>query len=319
MKWRPVRWLAGLDENTKEAVCIASWVLLALIAYMAMSSGALVISCSAAAALLTVALGYWDQPSVSNKRVAITLTVAVTLFGSYAAIQSAKESAQQALEAAALAKEIHQISERTSKNLDSAGRRFDDVATKFGLQISDLQTVTGDIKGSAAESLNNLTGGDSFAYVIPDVGLPGELVRLILRNQGRYPLQGVSVDIRELEVQGRSFRTAPITLAAGGVLPLKETLDAPPRTGVSMWQLIVYSQARPIHQSVALRCDADGWPEFRINVVRADFPKAPPKSVGDGGFGSTVKTKDSLVWTDWSESLMRKTRRLSEEAQKKRQ
>jgi hypothetical protein len=277
---------------------------------------------SAVVQLLLMGLGAYVSIETDwakrNRTLVLLMFATLGISGTIATIiASARQAREQATANSKLANSLDKLNEGSLKIAEQT--REISALNHDNLQLQkQLLDSNSEIRRLASVMVGATTGGDSFAYVIPSVGLPSDPVRLILRNQGRYPLQGVSVDIRELSLDGMSrepLHTAPITLAAGAVWPMTETLRAP-ETGTTLWQLVIYSQARPIHETIALRRDADGWPEFRINAVRAAFPKVAPSSV-DSFSGSTRKQKNSLIWTDWSESLMRKTRRLAEENAKK--
>jgi hypothetical protein len=81
--------------------------------------------------------------------------------------------------------------------------------------------------------------------------------------------------------------------------------------GVAVWAFDISSNAGLVSQILWLRTDQDGWWEYRTKIERLDLTdKALLK-------GISPKRHVLVSTTDWSESLMRRTRRTADENEKK--
>jgi cell division protein FtsB len=105
-----------------------------------------------------------------------------------------------------------------------AAHNFAATTQTLATSISDLDallTTTQQVANLAQTNLLNLTGGNSFAYVIPGTALipgvvPANAFSVTLVNQGKYPLTGLSVAIAHVldeSFNGSSLRRTDLGLS----------------------------------------------------------------------------------------------------------
>ncbi len=99
--------------------------------------------------------------------------------------------------------------------------------------------------GVTEESLKNITGSDSVPYIVPEPQV-GSVVPLVIRNQGRHILSGVTVEIRKAD--DFSFVEPQIdigTLYPGGMgKPLTVALSpAPDASGTAGYEMRISTQS----------------------------------------------------------------------------
>ena len=100
-------------------------------------------------------------------------------------------------------REAAQSQDTVKKNLEEIGR-VQELNTKLQQQLIDSSAT---IAGLAKESIEEITGGDSFCYVeVRYVG--GDLLQAFLLGKGRNPVSGISIRISDLDIAEEAFKLA---------------------------------------------------------------------------------------------------------------
>ena len=146
--------------------------------------------------------------------------------------------------------------------------------------------------GLAKDSLNNLTGGGSVAYVAPQVPANGR-IPLGIVNAGRYPLTGVTVVVEDITTF--PFKISPTTVVGTLSSHIVRELDLsvapvpgdnPP--GVASFWIFIYAQNGTTRQLLQFRKGKKMLWDYRSTVSR-EVPSTTsmiplyPKATSDVG------------------------------------
>ena len=173
----------------------------------------------ASLALLAVVVTIW--PPESNWSKAAWLAVFFALTGLEICTLYRERSDNQAQQAQSRIDEDN----RFAGILEQSQKQFDATMAKTGTILDETQTVA----RLAENSLDNLTGGDSVAYIAPQAVQNGR-VPLVIVNAGRYPLTGVTIIVMDWTTL--PFKTEPTifvgTLASHAVRGLDVSINPLP-------------------------------------------------------------------------------------------
>jgi uncharacterized membrane protein len=164
------------------------------------------------------------------------------------------------------------------------------------------------------ESLNNITGGDSFPYVVPQTHARVDPVPLFMWDHGRYILTGVSVVIRNTKAYGEgdaAFLSAP-EFSVGVVHPgwgklLRQGISPKPdASGIDSYEIEMYTQSDFFTEVLRFRKGKYALPwAYQYWVVKHLFgesarrmmPKAARPPHGSN-VGMSVPVLNTSGWSD---------------------
>jgi hypothetical protein len=163
--------------------------------------------------------------------------------------------------------------DRTSAILNDNQTRFAQTEKHFATVTGENKTISGlSVKNlqSAHETLQNLTGGTSFAYLSP-VSPPGKPVYLTAINSGAYPLTGVTASIvRTTEPKWTEKDVDIGTIPGNGVrmspIPLVPDIG---KSAIDTYEVYVSAQNGTTKEVIQIRRSIAGdvW-EHRFRVWR---------------------------------------------------
>jgi hypothetical protein len=163
-------------------------------------------------------------------------------------------------------------------------------------------------------NLENITGGDSFGYVVPFT-MMGDSSSLILRNDGNQVLSGLSVVIEyvlnDCTIAANSHCSPqfdfgmmqPVEMGSLGPHQRKPIARAIQfdRGGVGHYNIRVYAQnGQAIEQIWFRRSTVHYGYSYRLTVVRTPWDKHRPTDFKYGA--ETFRTLKEIGWTEYSPS-----------------
>ena len=189
--------------------------------------------------------------------------------------------------------------------------------------VDGVLKTTEDVSRLAKKSLDNLTGGESFGYVIPNIGSTSDFHKAtgagsflgfgcLVNNDGDQPLSGVTVTVSRIlmnPVNGAS-RSNPAMIDAGSLSPLNiGTL--PPHSqvtlptvitpqlgpdGIARYLIFVSAQNGTAAEDLFFRKSNDGqnW-DYKIRVRRQ---MSGAEKTGQYQNRTPVKTIKEIDWTE---------------------
>ncbi len=165
----------------------------------------------------------------------------------------------------------------------------------------DLFTATKQIEGLAHKNLENVTGGQSFAYLTPQTQFGTVPIPLTIYNYGHETLTGVVIRIYtranfDVDNPARLFDEPEAsigTLAPSEVVPLKVAITpSPDQSGIDVYQIDISAQNFSVKQYLWFRRGKRLPWAYKTQVIRT-FVRARVKNTTY--FGHTV-----LANRDWS-------------------
>jgi hypothetical protein len=201
------------------------------------------------------------------------------------------------------------IADELTQSLKTSREQYDSTISR----VDGVLKTTRSVASLAKENLENVTGGDTYAYVVPNgYGVPSDQISFDVCSKGRYILTGVSVkfvDIHhffrnphyENEMRENNFVEDVGTLHPGCpgkhmqkiITPL---VDSSP--GFADWyDLFITSQNVPVFEQVFIRKrkDQKGW-AYRYDVFKQVAVPCPKGIKGDACPKQIPVT--SVPWSD---------------------
>lgn len=176
--------------------------------------------------------------------------------------------------------------------------------TQFDTTIGHVDSVlktTQNVASLSQKNLNNITGGDSYAYVVPQDS--GPVIPLSLHNYGKNILSGVSITIINLQDPNWPFEIRqPIaigTIAPYGFasVPVPVVPQPDPKTGIASYWIFIDAQNGSVDEGLRFRKSrkfANAY-AYSLNVVRRTFFDSTGKPI------FTSKQVTQLANSDWSD------------------
>ncbi len=140
-------------------------------------------------------------------------------------------------------------------------------------RVDSVLITTQEVSKLAKDNLDNLTGGDSAAYLSPQPANNDGGVSLAIVNPGRFALTGVTVSVADITTV--PFKVEPDvfvgTLASHVVRPIGLTLMPIPGTnppGVASFQINIYAQNGTSRELLQFRRGTKSFWDHRATVTR---------------------------------------------------
>jgi hypothetical protein len=183
--------------------------------------------------------------------------------------------------------------------------------------VDGVLKTTRSVASLAKENLENLTGADTYAYVVPDpFGIPRNEVGFMIYSKGPNTLTGITVRIENVpgffrDPEHLHFLKDAIvedvgTLHHSGQRRLKATIKPqvdPARDTLDWWQVDIDSQNATIRETVEVKKGTGQSPwVWRYRVEQIWVPGPCPKGVSSGNAPNNECFKEVLLkdWTGWS-------------------
>ena len=195
------------------------------------------------------------------------------------------------------------------QKLESSARTSEGQYASTISHVDDVLGTTESVANLAKESLEDITGGNSFAYLAPQPATEGGGVPLAIVNPGRYPLTGVTVTVRDVtEYPFRTYPTLSVgTLASHVVRQLDFEVKPIPGTdpaGVASFDITIFAQNGESNELLQFRRGKRVLWDHRAQVSRsvpAPFTMVPqhPKAKSDiPGFRLSYDWLEDKLTTD---------------------
>ena len=170
------------------------------------------------------------------------------------------------------------IADSLSNSITQAGEQYKSTIT----HVDGVLTTTQDVASLSRRSLENITGGDSYGYVLPSAAItrfPAQPFSMYVKNSGSHILTQVSVSVSKVKEDGTydGGMMTPIdigTLAGHGVsiLPQYIMVPVPDSAGIDHHLIIVKAQNGSISEDIWFKRSKDGkyW-DYKVEVDKLTF------------------------------------------------
>ncbi len=200
--------------------------------------------------------------------------------------------------AATIQRIIESGKKETASILIDSEQKYKDTKSKVDASLSkmdDLGLSSQQNLQLSRRNLLNVTGGDSFAYISPQVNGAPPPFELIAWNRGKYVLTGVGVTMmRTTDGEWQTWTIDVGTIPAGGFRRLAQTLEPRPGTdGVDSYWLFISAQNRTVQQRIGFRQRPQDGRWETMSQVANTLP-APPLGLRTG----PMTFKPLMRW-DW--------------------
>lgn len=183
-----------------------------------------------------------------------------------------------------------------------AGQNFASTTVDLTTAIDSLKTVV----GTTQKAVENVTGGDSYAYVSPQGN--GAVIPLSMHNYGKNILSGVSIRILNLQDPNWVSKTQESitigTLAPFGFAPVPVSITPvpEPQTGIASYWIFIVAQNGTVDEMLQFRKSKTNANSFAysLSVKRDNFFDASGKQI----LGPKSVTR--LAYFGWSDERIPK-------------
>ena len=171
-------------------------------------------------------------------------------------------------------------------------------------QVNSVLETTRGVASLAKKSLESVTGGDSYAFAVPDNYEGHNILSISIRNAGRNPLTGIEVRISEVlsDTCKPNEKKCPITLDLGQMYPiavgnlsgrgaeiLPRPIDAGTQEKPKHYQIRISAQNGYAIEDLRFRSATRGF-AYKFTVYKSVSTNAT--------FGTLIKPVRSVDWTD---------------------